>query len=114
MHGVLGEAPRLDSSEVALQPRGGQLVEGPDGARLEVAVEVLPIPVDRLRAAAQHLQVEQPLTNQRLKPRLSVAVRGSGQRGSRGFLLGVLGDDGGAEQFLLYGTRPPWQPLGPS
>src|SRR5438270_1093268 len=114
MYGVLGEAARLDGCEVCLQFRGRELVEGPDRALLEVAVDMLPIPVDRLRAAAQHLQVEQPLTNQRLKARRSVTVRGSRQRKSRGFLVRVLGDDDGAEQFLLYGTRPPWQPFGPA
>src|SRR5713101_10062075 len=77
-------------------------------------MHVLPVPVDGLWTAAQHLQVEQPLTNQRLKPRLSVAVRGSRQRGSRGVLVSVRGDDDGADQFLLYGTRPPGQTLGPT
>src|ERR1700736_2722494 len=114
MHGVLSKSPRLDRGQVALQLCGGQLIESPDGPFLEVAVDMLPIPVDRLCAAAQHLQVEQPLTKQRLKARLCVAVRGSWQRRSRGLLVSVLGDDDGAEQFLLYGTRPPWQPFGPA
>src|SRR5207302_9768965 len=77
-------------------------------------VDMLPIPVDRLRAAAEHLQVEQPLTNQRLKVRRSVTVRGSRQRRRQALVVSVLSDDDGAEQFLLYGTRPPWQPFGPA
>src|ERR1700737_3580456 len=81
---------------------------------MEEAVDVLPVPVDCLRASAQHLQVEQPLANQWLKPRLSVTVRGSRQRWSGGLLLGVCGDDHGAEQFLLYGARSPRQPLRPA
>src|SRR5437762_2516041 len=113
MDGVFGEAAGLDRREVLLQLRCGELIEGPSGLVLKVTVDMLPIPVDRLRASAQHLQVEQPLTNQLLKARLCVAVRGSRQYGSRGLLVSVLGGEDGTEQFLLSGTRPPWQPLGP-
>src|SRR5260370_24097360 len=114
MHGVLGEPARLDRGEVALQLCGRQLIQSPDGPFLEVAVDMLPVPVDRLRASAQHLQVEQPLTDQRLKVRRSVTVRRSWQRRRCGLLVSILGDDDGAKHFLLYGTRLPWQPLRPA
>jgi len=76
VHGVLGQAARLDGGEVALQFRGRELIESPDGPLREVALDMLPIPIDRLRASTEHLQVKQPITIQRFKRRLTVAVRG--------------------------------------
>lgn len=76
VHSVLGQAARLDGGEVALQFRGRELIESPDGPLQEVAVDMLRIPIDRLRASTEHLQVKQPITIQRFKRRLTVAVRG--------------------------------------
>src|SRR5438445_1586668 len=72
-------------------------------------MHVLPVPVDGLRAAAQHLQVQQPFAHQRLKPCLRMAVDSGRHRCAGRRLLGILGDAKRTEQPLRHGTRPPRQ-----
>jgi hypothetical protein len=89
VHGVLGQPARLQRGQEPLQLGCRQLVEGPYRALLQVALHFLPVPADGLLAAAQDLQVEQPLPDERFEPRLRAEPRSGGRHGRDLFLVGL-------------------------